>query len=115
MTWTGYSFVDHPRLNVGLRLDRPKHRQPAYYWRNMRCIPPKISRDYGINGTRFTAAPRRDRKIHFAGLALVISGLALQLPEPNLYKILGWALWLLGSLAMVGKGIWIIWQQWVSR
>jgi hypothetical protein len=116
VTWTGYSHTDHPRLNVGLRLVRPTLATRKLLEEHAVHTPQDIKGLWDqwdeVHGS---ADGWPDRKIHFAGLTLVIAGLALQLPEPSLLKILGWILWLLGSLAMVGKGIWIIWQQWDSR
>jgi len=42
-------------------------------------------------------------KIGYTAVVLLTAGLALQLAEPQGYKLFGWGLWFLGTLAVAGQ------------
>jgi hypothetical protein len=50
-----------------------------------------------------TASRAVSTKIGYTAVVLLIAGLALQLAEPQGYKLVGWGLWFLGTLAVAGQ------------
>ncbi len=113
VAWKGFTGEGRPRLALGLELAQPT---PA-----IRKLLEKfaVHTPKDIKGlwerwdeVRETAPPPLvDRKLYFAGLGLLLAGLALQLPDPRGLKLLGWGLWLLGSLGLAGKSICALWRQ----
>lgn len=58
-----------------------------------------------------TASRAVSTKIGYTAVVLLAAGLALQLADPHGYKLLGWGLWFLGTLAVAGQTL----HYWRSR
>ena len=103
---------DHGQLHLGLKLADPAAAKMLLFehlpyitadikslwdrWDQARQAPEPTAFSFSI-------------RIGLAALTLLISGVALQLLWPKPYKLLGWLLWLFGTL-LVGGQAWHFWR-----
>lgn len=110
VSWARYTVLDQDSgvLNLGLKLTDPNLENQ----RQLREYIPQTTED--IKGlwdkweqVRQAPAPASDfTKVGFAAAVILLcSGLALQLMDFKGFKIFGWVLWFLGTLAVAGEGL----------
>jgi hypothetical protein len=113
ISWTKVGGPGQPPLSLGVQMVRP----PEEMLRRLSDLLTHTSRDIRGLWDRYDQVrelPGPSRLMHrcyFAGLVLLVGGLALQFTSSPTYKMYGWFLWLLGSLGIAGKIIWPLWQK----
>jgi hypothetical protein len=113
IAWTKFGGKDQPPLSLGLHMVKP----PGEALRRLSNLLTHTSQDIKGLWDRYDQVretpgqSRLVRSCYTAGLVLLTGGLALQFTGSPTYKIYGWVLWLLGSLGIAGKIIWLVWQK----
>lgn len=117
VSWMGFVGQERPRLHVKLELAKPTPAIRKLLEEHAEHTPKDMKGlwDRWDEIHENSSNSLLDRKTYLTALAFMLSGLALQLPEPSLVKFLGWILWLMGSVGVAGKGIWVLWRQWASH
>jgi hypothetical protein len=113
ISWTKVGGTGQPPLSLGMQMVRPSEET----FRRLSDLLPHTSGDIRQLWDRYDQVreiPGPSHLVHrcyFAGLVLLVGGLALQFTGSPPYKMYGWGLWLLGSLGIAGKIIWPLWQK----
>jgi hypothetical protein len=113
ITWTRSGGTGQPPLSLGLQLIKP----PGEAISLLSSLLPHTSQDIKGLWDRYDQvrkAPAISDWVHrcyIAGLVLLLGGLVLQFAGSPVYKLCGWALWLLGSLGIAVKIIRPLWPK----
>jgi hypothetical protein len=116
IAWTKFGGNGLPPLSLGLQMIKPS----GEALRRLSNLLTHTSQDIKGLWDRYDQVqkiPGQSHLVHhcyIAGLVLLAGGLALQFTGSPAYKMCGWGLWLLGSLGIAGKIIWLVWQKRVS-
>jgi hypothetical protein len=113
ISWTKYGGPGQPALSLGAQMVHPSDEMTrrlsdllAHASRDIRELWDRYDQVREIPGPTHLL-----RRCYFAGLGLLLGGLALQFSGSPTYKMYGWALWLFGTLGIAGKIIWPLWQK----
>jgi hypothetical protein len=114
VAWTRQTAQGADNLSLGLELASPS---VASHKQLIKHIPHTSDDIKGLwdrweEARQSSAASRAvSTKIGYTAVVLLAAGLALQLAEPQGYKLVGWGLWFLGSLGVAGQTL----HYWRSR
>jgi hypothetical protein len=113
ISWTKYGGPGQPALSLGAQMGHPSEEMLrrlsdllAHTPRDIRGLWDRYDQVREIPGPSHLV-----RRCYFAGLGLLLGGLALQFSGSPTYKIYGWALWLFGTLGIAGKIVWPLLQK----
>jgi hypothetical protein len=113
ISWTKFGGPGQPALSLGAQMVHPSEEMIrqlsdllAHTPRDIRGLWDRYDQVRDIPGPSHLV-----RCCYFAGLGLLLGGLALQFSGSSTYKMYGWALWLFGTLGIAGKIIWPLWQK----
>jgi hypothetical protein len=108
VTWATYTVLDqdHGQLHLGLKLADPAAAKMLLS-EHLPYITPDI-KSFWDRWDQARQAPEPaafsfSTRIGLAALTLLISGVAVQLMLPKPYKLLGWLLWVFGTLLVGGQ------------
>jgi hypothetical protein len=113
IAWTKSGGTDPPLLSLGLQLINP----PGEAISRMSNLLPHASQDIKGLWDRYDQVQEFPANLdwlqycYIAGLVLLLGGVLLQFSGSPVYKIYGWALWVLGSLGIAGKIIRPFWEK----
>jgi hypothetical protein len=116
IAWTRVGGTGQPPLSLGLQLIKP----PREAISRLSNLLPHTSQDIKGLWDRYDQvrkSPANSNWMHhcyIAGLVLLVGGLVFQFSGSPVYKMYGWALWLLGSLGIAGKIIRPLWPKQAS-
>jgi hypothetical protein len=111
--WTKFGGTGQPPLSLGLQLITP----PAQTISLLSNLLPHTSEDIKGLWDRYDQVRKSPKnldlvhKCYIGGLVLLVGGLGLQFAGSPVYKMCGWALWLLGSLGIAWKIIRPFWPR----
>jgi hypothetical protein len=113
VTWAKPALQGSSNLSLGLELATPT---PATHKLLSGHIPHTSDDIKGLwdrwdEARQSSSAAAISTKIGYAAVALLAVGLVLQLAEPRTYKLFGWGLWFIGTLAVAGQTL----QYWKNR
>jgi hypothetical protein len=113
INWTRAGDPGQPPLTLGLHLVKPSGEAIS----RLSNLLPHTSQDIKGLWDRYDQvrkSPANSNWMHhcyIAGLVLLVGGLVFQFSGSPVYKMYGWALWLLGSLGIAGKIIRPLWPR----
>jgi hypothetical protein len=113
IAWTRFGGTGQPPLSLGLQLIKP----PGEAISRLSNLLPHTSQDIKGLWERYDQvrkSPAISDWVHhcyIAGLVLLVGGLVLQFAGSPVYKMCGWALWLIGSLGIAVKIIRPFWPK----
>jgi hypothetical protein len=113
IAWTKFGRDGQPPLSLGVQLVKPSS-QALRRLSNLLTHPSQDIRGLWDRYDQVRKIPGPGQLLHhcyLAGLVLLAGALALQFSGSFAYKMWGWVLWGLGSLGIVGKIIWPLWQK----
>ena len=112
VTWARQTTQDGDRLNLGLKLSNSTASARKLLTDNIPHTEDiKGLWDRWEESRHLSNSASLSTKIGYTAVALLAAGLALQLMEPKAYKLLGWGLWFLGTMAVARQTL----QYWRSR
>jgi hypothetical protein len=105
LAWSKFDSDSQLPLCLGLHLVNPSAEALRRLSEHIIHSPPDIKGLWERYDQVRKAPPYANLVHHFylVGLVLLAGGVALQLVSPHFYKMLGWVLWLLGTLGIAGK------------
>lgn len=113
IAWARFGGSGQPPLSLGLQLSKPS----GEAIRRLTNLLPHTCQDIKGLWDRYDQV-RKSRastdwvqRCYIAGMVFLLVGLVLQFANPPVYKMCGWALWLIGSLGIAGKIIRPFWPK----
>ena len=113
IAWTRSGGTHQPFLSLGLQLINP----PGEAISRMSNLLPNASQDIKGLWDRYDQVQEIPANLdwvqycYIAGLVLFLGGMLLQITGSPIYKMYGWALWLLGSLGIAGRIVRPFWKK----
>jgi hypothetical protein len=117
ISWSKYSSDSQSPLSLGLQIAKPSGEALKRLSDHITHCSQDIKGLWERYDQVRTVPTSSHLTHHFylAGLVLLMGGVVLQFSGISAYKMLGWFLWLLGSLGLAGKVFYSLRQKRISR
>lgn len=114
LLWTRFTEGNRPKVILGMELVNPNLKARQFLEDQISHTSKDLKGLWNRWDQAYNSEAPSDKKLYWVGMALLGSGMALQLTGNMTLKVSGWILWFLGSLSVAWK-LKCLWQKRLHR